>query len=239
MKKILIVILLISLFINWYFLFFLKNDKKILINKVTKENIEKKVKNDNKNVNLQKNKEFSLKEVLDSKEEFNKKFSNIKEKYNLANLLINEFKKVKTDKDFLNYEKKFWDQLILFTSLKLNNLDLYLKYYKFYIKTKIKNITYNRVKQRLVYLFNNQFNNNFYKDDKSDYFLLAISSWNLNYKKKQCKKAFYNDKDNYRSCVRFVTYMLANEKNKYCEKIDWDYYKKWCFDTLKLLKNGK
>ena len=189
---------------------------------------------------------FSLEETLEMDWRFFDNFYNIKDDFNYSELLINEFKKVKNLDDFLAFEDKFWGQLVMFTSLKLGNINIFLKYFNFLIvkdniieKTWKSQQNLQEILEEIFFSFfeNGSYDKLWYIDDdwEYDYFRLSLMSKTIDEKIDICR-SWYNNDDDIRSCTKFNIFMYANESNEYCYKLNKEYYRKWCNDTLRLMK---
>lgn len=240
-------LLLISFLVFLYFYLINKNNKDSIVN--DKNNLGAYLKTFEDNKKFIKLSDFLVDNNLTFKNLFKDYKWIINENWNEVNyvsLMIDEFQKVNTLENFINYEKKYWNQIVMFTSLKLWNKDLFLKYYDFYIDFKEIDIMSWKNKKELLNIFSNiydKYHEEWFYDEMwykgedwvYDYFLLSLMSLDYNQKLKICKK-WYKDEDDYNSCIRYITYMSSNKENKYCEKFEKLDEKKWCEDSLELIK---
>lgn len=238
---ILVLVLVFSAFLNIYFFVWIKYNSDNIITK--KNNIKFTWNTLNYKNNNNKQKIIKLSVALTSIKPFNSFINEIKGKYNLVDIIINEFKKVKNKEGYLNLRKKFWWDILLYAFMKIRNIKLSDKYMSYYLKLNLK-FNEKKIKKSLSFfneIIEEYYKNGYYdklnykdKEGTYDYFRLSLMNYSLDKKIKICKEWFKKE-DDFNSCKRVVIYMAANKENKYCEKMDGNYYKKWCNDTLDYL----
>ncbi len=249
-------LLIFSILLNIYFFVWKKKDNDI--NLSSKSNLVSVWPNLNNKKNSEiktsnkKQKEILLKEALKGKKNFSYFVNKIQEKYNLVNIIIKEFREVKNRGEYFRLRKKFWWDQLLYTFIKIRNIELADKYMNYYLWSdehknlgKIENIRDKNKRNLMISDFNKilkeyykkwYFNELWYINPnwEYDYFRLSLMNYSL-YKKIKICKEWFKKEDDFNSCRRVVIYMVANKKNGYCSMLIGNYYKKWCNDTLDYL----
>lgn len=226
MKKILIIILLISLFVNWYFLL---SSKKNIFNDTEQKNktidnseiIEKKI--------------ITLDQALKSPKKI-QFFTPLLEKENVNVFLFeyNIFKKIKNTEEFKKYRQKFSTLYMFVLLVKINDKDNFLKYvsYLFDINSKNnKNLLLKKDFLKKISIYYDKvirwdINKNININDSID---IALSNLPLDKKLKYCEK---NKLDTEQHCKNNVNLFLVNNS---CERIIWNYPKLLCKWLIKYM----
>ena len=227
-----------------------KNNIKFTWNTLNYKNYNR-IKNDNNE-----RKKISLKKALEQKKALSYFFNRIKGKYNLVDVIINKFRKVKNKRDYFKFEKKFWWDVSLYSFIKVKEIKLADKYMNYYLwsdehkdRDKIENIKNKAKRDYMIFMFNKVlkgYYKKWYFDEmwyinkwwEYDYFRLSLMNYPLDKKIKICKEWFKTE-DGFRNCKTVVIYMAANRKNGYCNMLKRRYEKKWCNDTLSYLDKNK
>lgn len=195
---------------------------------------------------------ISVKEALLNDWLFSESLNLINEKFNYWELVIEEFNKVKNLEDFNKMEKKFWSQVALYTLIKLKNKEWIFRYFDYHIeKFDILSktwLTISEFKNKLWVVIDSYIQNWYYNWEVKyiwdveynwtvDIFLVSFLNDSLDKKILFCNE-WYKDNWNWEdsnNCEKVMIFMSSTTENWNCDKLK-DGDKKWCNDTLKLIK---
>ncbi|MDD3145120.1 MAG: hypothetical protein PHV23_03320 [Candidatus Gracilibacteria bacterium] len=180
---------------------------------------------------------ISLKKALLKNGNFSENINLIAEKFNFAELLVNEFSKVKSEKSFDLYLDKFGAQDIVSVFGKLKNKEGLYKYYnllfdKYNVPNEDKEYYFGIID---TFILNGTYSGTYLYNGTPDSSVIPLLNLSLDEKLKICKDSFSTVEADLVSCNKYSIILSSDKENNYCEKLE-NNDKRLCEDILSLIK---